>query len=198
MGYFDWHGQPGYFRDVTRHFDPAARLLDVGCGTGWLAEHFTDYTGVDGSPEAVKAAADLGRNVRLVDLGGPLPFENASFQAAVVKDVLEHVPDPVLTVREVHRVLEPGGLVFASSPDAQRWVWNDYTHRRPFTRTAFRLLFADSGFQVDRVGFESVFPGTGRISALTRRKRRPRIIQAAAWLPFVRRNVWILARKPAE
>lgn len=198
MGYFDWHGQPGYFRDVTRHFDPAARLLDVGCGTGWLAEHFTDYTGVDGSPEAVKAAADLGRNVRLVDLGGPLPFENASFQAAVVKDVLEHVPDPVLTVREVHRVLEPGGLVFASSPDAQRWVWNDYTHRRPFTRTAFRLLFADSGFQVDRVGFESVFPGTGRISALTRRKRRPRIIQAAAWLPFVRRNVWILARKPGE
>lgn len=198
MGYFDWHGQPGYFRDVTRHFDPAARLLDVGCGTGWLAEHFTDYTGVDGSPEAVKAAADLGRNVRLVDLGGPLPFENASFQAAVVKDVLEHVPDPVLTVREVHRVLEPGGLVFASSPDAQRWVWNDYTHRRPFTRTAFRLLFADSGFQVDRVGFESVFPGTGRISALTRRKRRPRIIQAAAWLPFVRRNVWILARKPAD
>lgn len=198
MGYFDWHGQPGYFRDVTRHFDPAARLLDVGCGTGWLAEHFTDYTGVDGSPEAVKAAADLGRNVRLVDLGGPLPFENASFQAVVVKDVLEHVPDPVLTVREVHRVLEPGGLVFASSPDAQRWVWNDYTHRRPFTRTAFRLLFADSGFQVDRVGFESVFPGTGRISALTRRKRRPRIIQAAAWLPFVRRNVWILARKPAD
>ena len=198
MGYFDWHGQPGYFRDVTRHFDPAARLLDVGCGTGWLAEHFTDYTGVDGSPEAVKAAADLGRNVRLVDLGGPLPFENASFQAAVVKDVLEHVPDPVLTVREVHRVLEPGGLVFASSPDAQRWVWNDYTHRRPFTRRAFRLLFADSGFQVDRVGFESVFPGTGRISALTRRKRRPRIIQAAAWLPFVRRNVWILARKPGE
>lgn len=198
MAYFDWHGQPGYFRDVTRHFDPAARLLDVGCGTGWLAEHFTDYTGVDGSPEAVKAAADLGRNVRLVDLGGPLPFENASFQAAVVKDVLEHVPDPVLTVREVHRVLEPGGLVFASSPDAQRWVWNDYTHRRPFTRRAFRLLFADSGFQVDRVGFESVFPGTGRISALTRRKRRPRIIQAAAWLPFVRRNVWILARKPGE
>jgi SAM-dependent methyltransferase len=198
MAYFDWHGQPGYYRDVTRHFDPEARLLDVGCGTGWLADHFGDYTGVDGSAEAVKAAADRGRNVLLADLGGPLPFEDASFQAAVVKDLLEHVPDPVLTVREVHRVLEPGGLVFASSPDAQRWVWNDYTHRRPFTRRAFRLLFADSGFAVQKVGYESVFPGTGRISALTRRKRRPRLIQAAAWLPFVRRNVWILARKPGE
>jgi SAM-dependent methyltransferase len=56
MGYFDWHEQPGYFRDVTRHFDPSARLLDVGCGTGWLAEHFRDYTGVDGSPDAVSQA----------------------------------------------------------------------------------------------------------------------------------------------
>ncbi len=37
MGYFDWHEQPGYWRDVTRHFDPGARLLDVGCGSGVIA-----------------------------------------------------------------------------------------------------------------------------------------------------------------
>ena len=35
---------------------------------------------------------------------------------------------------EAHRLLRPGGRAFASSPDAQRWVWDDYTHRRPFTR----------------------------------------------------------------
>jgi ubiquinone/menaquinone biosynthesis C-methylase UbiE len=44
MGYFDWHGQPGYWRDVTRHFDPDDRILDVGCGTAWLGEHFTCRT----------------------------------------------------------------------------------------------------------------------------------------------------------
>ena len=59
----------------------------------------------------------------------------------------------------------PGGVVFASSPDAQRWVWNDYTHRRPFTRKAFRLLFADQGWTVREVGYESVMPGTAIISA---------------------------------
>ncbi|HEX2052394.1 MAG TPA: class I SAM-dependent methyltransferase [Actinomycetota bacterium] len=197
MAYFDWHGQPGYFRDITRHFDSKARMLDVGCGTGWLADHFAEYTGVDASPDAVKQALERGRNVLLADLAQPLPFEDGSFDAAVVKDVLEHVPDPVLTLREVHRVVKSGGLVFASSPDAQRWVWNDYTHRRPFTRRAFRLLFRDCGFEVEKLGYESVVPGTGRISALTRRKRRPRILQAAAWLPVVRRNVWILARRRA-
>jgi SAM-dependent methyltransferase len=195
MGYFDWHEQPGYYRDVTRHFEPSARLLDVGCGTGWLAEHFSDYTGVDGSPDAVAAASQRGRNVLLADADQPLPFEDASFDGVVLKDLLEHVADPVAVVAEVRRVLRPGGTVFASSPDAQRWVWDDYTHRRPFTRKAFRLLFRDGGFTVEQVGYESVMPGTSIVAARTRSKRRPAVLRAAAWLPFVRRNVWVIARR---
>jgi SAM-dependent methyltransferase len=197
MGYFDWHEQPGYYRDVTRHFAPDARLLDVGCGVGWIADHFSDYTGLDGSPDAVAAARERGRNVQLHDVAEPLPFPDASFDGVVLKDLLEHVADPVAVAREVLRVLAPGGRVFASSPDAQRWVWNDYTHRRPFTRRSFRLLFADQGFDVERVGYESVTPGVGLLSARTRRKRRPRVVVALAWLPVVRRNVWITARRAA-
>jgi SAM-dependent methyltransferase len=195
MAYFDWHEQPGYYRDVTRHFRPDARLLDVGCGTGWLAEHFSDYTGIDGSPEAVAAAQSKGRSITQGDVNEPLPFEDASFDGVVLKDLLEHVDDPVAVVREVHRVLRPGGLVFASSPDAQRWVWDDYTHRRPFTRKAFRLLFADQGFTVQQAGYESVMPGTSIVSRRMPSHRRPAPLRWAAWLPFVRRNVWLLARR---
>ena len=197
MGYFDWHEQPGYYRDVTRHFDRSAELLDVGCGTGWLAEHFEHYTGVDGAADAVAEAARRGRNVVQGDVDEPLHFEDASFDAVVLKDLLEHVRDPVAVVREVRRVLRPGGRVFASSPDAQRWVWDDYTHRRPFTRKAFRLLFRDHGFEIEQSGYESVMPGTSIISARTRSHRRPAPLRAAAWLPVVRRNVWLVARRPA-
>jgi ubiquinone/menaquinone biosynthesis C-methylase UbiE len=127
----------------------------------------------------------------------PLPFPDAAFDGVVLKDLLEHVADPVAVVAEVRRVLRPGGRVFASSPDAQRWVWNDYTHRRPFTRTAFRLLFRDGGFEVERVGYESVMPGTSIVAARTRANRRPAPLRWAAWLPFVRRNVWVVARRGA-
>lgn len=195
MGYFDWHEQPGYFRDVTRHFAADARLLDVGSGTGWIADHFRDYTGVDGSPDAVAAAAERRRNVQLHDVSAPLPFPDASFDGVVLKDLLEHVPDPVAVVNEVQRVLRPGGRVFASSPDAQRWVWDDYTHRRPFTRKSFRLLFADQGLKVERVAYESVMPGIGIISARTRRRQRPQPFVALAWLPLMRRNVWLTATR---
>jgi SAM-dependent methyltransferase len=195
VGYLTWHEKPGYWGDVVRHFTPETRLLDVGCGGAWLGEHFERYTGVDVSADAVEAARARGREVLQIEPGAPLPFEDESFDGVVMKDVLEHVGDPVALVQEVRRVLRPGAKVFASSPDAQRWVWDDYTHRRPFTRKSFRLLFADRGFEVERVGYESVMPGTSIVSRRTRRKRRPRLLAAAAWLPFVRRNVFIVARR---
>src|ERR1700709_924507 len=135
MGYFDWHGAPGYYRDITRHFPPSTELLDLGCGSAWLGDHYSKYTGLDGSQDAVDAAAERGRAVILGNVDQPLPFADASFDGVVAKDLLEHVADPGAVVREIRRVLRPGGKVFASSPDAQKWVWNDYTHVRPFTRT---------------------------------------------------------------
>lgn len=197
MSYFSWHGEPGYWGDITRHFDRHAPLLDIGCGTGWLGAHFDDYTGIDRSPEAVETARQRGLAVQVGDVGGELPFSDERFSAVVMKDLLEHVPDPARTVAEALRVLRPGGCVYACSPDAQRWVWDDYTHVRPFTRTGFRRLFSDQRFEVLTCGYESVMPGTSIVSARTRDHRRPPVLRAATWLPFVRRNVWILARRPA-
>jgi SAM-dependent methyltransferase len=198
MAYSDWHGRPGYFRDVTRHFPAEARILDVGCGSAWLAESFRNYTGIDSSPEMVRAAEKNGRRVLLGSISEGLPFEDSEFDGVVLKDLLEHLVDPVGAVREAMRILRPGGRIFASSPDAQRWVWDDYTHRRPFTRKSFRLLFVDAGFQVLRLGYESVMPGTSILAGWTLRKRRPRVLSLLAWLPVVRRNVWVLAQKPRK
>jgi SAM-dependent methyltransferase len=197
MGYFDWHERPGYFRDITCHFSVDAQILDIGCGTAWLAEDFPRYTGLDPAPEAVAAATASGRTVVLGSADEPLPFDATQFDGVILKDVLEHLDHPALAVREALRVLRPGGLVFASSPDAQRWVWNDYTHKRPYSRTAFRKLFADQGFEINRCGFESVMPGTSILSRRTG-NRRPLPLRAAAWLPAVRRNVWILAQRPED
>lgn len=196
MAYFDWHGEPGYFRDITRHFPSETTLLDLGCGSAWLGRYYDDYTGLDASDEAVAAAAERGFTVIKGSVDERLPFEDASFDGVVAKDLLEHVTDPGAVVREIRRVLKPGGRVFASSPDAQKWFWNDYTHVRPFTRTGFRRLFVDQGLAPVTVGFESVMPGTSIVAARLPSHRRPWPLRLAAWLPIVRRNVWILAERP--
>ena len=196
MGYQSWHEAPPYWGDVTRHFGSGDRVLDVGCGTGWLADHLGDYTGVDRDPGAVEEGQRQGRNIVHVDLDrSALPFPDASFDGAILKDVLEHVLESARLVREVHRVLRDGGRAFASAPDVQRWVWDDYTHVRPFSLKAFRRLFADHGFAVEGSGYESVMPGIELATRWSGRDRRPRLLNALARLPVVPRNVWLLGRK---
>ena len=86
--------------------------------------------------------------------------------------------------------------MFASSPDAQRWVWDDYTHRRPFTRKGFRLLFEDQGFDGRARRLRVGDAGDRRRVGLDPPATAARaLLRAAAWLPFVRRNVWILAAR---
>ena len=196
MAYFDWHQKPSYYNDVARHFDPERSLLDLGCGLGWMADHVREYVGLDASPEAVESAKGKGRDVRLGSLDDPLPFGGETFDAVLLKDVLEHVNNVVAVVKEVRRVVRPGGRVFATSPDAQRWVWNDYTHVRPFTRKAFRQLFTDQGFEVITAGYESVMPGIGIVSRYRRDHRRPPALDALSRTRLVRRNVTVLAERP--
>jgi SAM-dependent methyltransferase len=198
VGYHEWHSKPGYYNDIVVRFTPGSRILDVGCGTAWLSEFFPDYVGLDNFESTVAMAKERGLDVRLANLEHELPVADAQFDGVVLKDVLEHLLDPVGLVKEVYRVLKPGGRVFASSPDAQRWSWNDYTHRRPWTRTSMRRLFEDQGFVVKTVSYESVMPGSSVVSGWLPGKRRPLPLTAAAWLPGWRRNVWALAARPSN
>ena len=194
MGYLDWHAEPGYYNDIVRHFPSDGRVLDLGCGSGWLSKHLAHYVGLDDRRDRSDGP---GRRVQ-ADVHQPLPFRDGTFDGVIMKDVIEHLRDPFAPTAEVVRVLKPGGRVFVSAPDAQRWMWDDYTHVRPYTRKGMRRLLEDAGLRVERVGYESVTPGIGIISRWTRRKRRPRTFAALAWLPFIRRNVWATARKDTD
>ncbi|MEU7580003.1 bifunctional 2-polyprenyl-6-hydroxyphenol methylase/3-demethylubiquinol 3-O-methyltransferase UbiG [Streptomyces sp. NPDC041068] len=95
------------------------KVLDVGCGGGFttefLGERGADVSGVDVSPDLVAAADRHARQAGLkidysVGRAERLPYPDASFSVVTCVDVLEHVASPGEVVREVHRVLAPGGV----------------------------------------------------------------------------------------
>jgi len=96
------------------------RVLDFGPGDGWpslvVAPFISEVAGVDASRRRVEVctqnAARLGmHNAKFVHVppGSPLPFGDDSFDAVLAASSVEQTPDPRSTLREIHRVLKPGG-----------------------------------------------------------------------------------------
>ncbi len=161
-----------------------------------MADHVDNYTGIDSSQSAVSDARNKNRNVVHGSVEDCLPFEDNSFDAVLLKDILEHLSSPALAVSECKRVLRPSGRLAAFAPDAQRWVWDDYTHIRPFTRAGFRKLFEDQGLLIDKAAYEPLMPGVWYLTILLKRSSRPSFLWKLAWLPKMKRNVMVVATKP--
>lgn len=151
-------------RLLPRRTSGRARVLELGCGTGHVLKHLVQYCetwGLDVSPEAVRRARSVAPAARLLRARGEaLPFQNASFDAALARHVLEHLSEPDLAIRELHRVLRPGGLLLAAMPNptcvgrsmkGTRWYgFQDPTHISLLAPSRWAELFTAEGFRVLR------------------------------------------------
>lgn len=102
-----------------------ARVLDVGCGAGFLAGHLASeghrVTGLDLSFGSLLAARGARR--RVAADAYRLPFADASFDAVCALDFLEHVTAPHRVIAEAARVLRPGGLFFYHTFNRNPLAW---------------------------------------------------------------------------
>ncbi|MBD2461896.1 3-demethylubiquinone-9 3-O-methyltransferase [Oscillatoria sp. FACHB-1407] len=96
-------------------------ILDVGCGGGlaceWLAKLGANVSGIDLSKNSIEAARSHADQEHLrIDYrqgkAEALPYETNRFDCVLCFDVLEHVSDFKQVIREIHRVLQPGGIFF--------------------------------------------------------------------------------------
>ena len=156
-----WYGAlRGVLTDAWMRFGPpsggSVRICDAGCGTGGvlaMLKRNGQAFGIDIAPEALHFSQDrrLSRLVR----GSiqEMPFRAAVFDAVVSLDVLYHrsVPDRGAAVREMVRLLKPGGVLFVNVP-AYEWLRSPHDaavhtgHR--FTRNELCALLEANGAEV--------------------------------------------------
>jgi methionine biosynthesis protein MetW len=148
---------------------PNARVLDVGCGTGSIAETIRDQraatiVGVEPDGERVHRAIARGLSVHHGILTPEVVSQYGPFDFIVFADVLEHLPNPAEIVLIAKQGLKPGGSVVVSVPNVAHWFVRfdllfgrfnyqdvgimDATHLRWFTRETIREFFERLGFKI--------------------------------------------------
>ncbi len=138
------------------------RILDVGCGTGANLELLGQFglaEGVDVSAQAL----DFCRARGLVEVqqgeAEQLPCEDQSFDLVTGLDVVEHLDDDLAGLREMHRVLRPGGYALVFVP-AFMFLWgvqDDISnHRRRYTLRGLERVMREAGFEVERTSYVNI------------------------------------------
>jgi len=178
-----WDYRPTYLakmREVRRYLDaldPAARVLDAGCGEGVIVQEYAGRLRIEGVDLNYASA-----HVRQGSLTA-LPFDAGVFDRVLCLDVLEHLPfeDQLPALKELHRVLRPGAELLLSVPNLAhlqsrvqfllrgRLIRTAALAKHPGDRPAgeFVQLAAAAGFSV--VSRRGIFPTVPVLTALVRR-----------------------------
>jgi len=162
MNQFDQQARVDWFRNAVAAY-PVARstMVDVGAGLGHFSEvgnaFAAEVVPIDIAPKLVTRLRSRFP-AALVASATNLPFETASVDYVVSSECIEHTLDPRLAVREMLRVLRPGGILFLTTPNLL-WRWSvglaELLRVRRFagienwlSRPALRRTLVESGAEI--------------------------------------------------
>jgi SAM-dependent methyltransferase len=167
-------------------------FLSLAKSSGWRVQ------GIEPSAWAVGQAHELhGLRIRQ-GMMDPTLFGRETFDAVVMWDVIEHLTDPLATLRGVFDALRPGGIVAISTMDVDsiparvsrgRWPWFMTMHRVYFSRSTLRRMLEDAGFADVRMNVHIRWVSIGylssRMAAALRLPGRP-LAALVRWLHLTR------------
>lgn len=178
-----------------------ARILDAGCGSGRnmveLARHGT-VTGIELSEPSVALARERGTGEVVAGSVLEMPFEAGSFDLAASLDVIEHLEDDLAALRELRRVVAPGGSLLVTVP-AYQWLWSGHDeinhHFRRYTRRTLQRVGEEAGWQQTRTTYFNslLLPAAILLRVLDRFSRKTTESSLDLWVPPEPLN-WLLER----
>lgn len=131
--------------------------LDLGCGMGGFQDGLRETCETvfhsDLDIDSLKTCKERGFHRGVCANGYALPYADESVDLVCMFDAIEHIPDDQRAMREVARVLRPGGRVLVTVPAYPLLYANNdriAQHERRYTRPMLREVFAQAGLEVER------------------------------------------------
>jgi len=191
----------------------ANRLVDVGCGACQMAriarERGWGVTAIDATTSNIEHARSFGFEAVQADFNAPLPIPDATFDHAIMIEVIEHIVNAEVLVQEVTRILKPGGRLLMTTPNNAyyrrriralqgRPPDDEGYHFRFFVKRRLLETFERSGFRLVATNSFGFLP---LVDAFKLRKLRgagrTRFVIPPRWESmFADRFVWLLQTQP--
>jgi SAM-dependent methyltransferase len=160
------HTYGRYLAELERYGRATEALLEIGCGNGFFLEEARRHgygvvRGVEPSADAVAHAPPALREAIVVDVMREGLFDEQSFDAICLFQVLDHLPDPAGVLKECLGLLRPGGLVLCLNHDVEalsarllgeRSPIVDVEHTYLFSKSTISHLLQGLGFRVRACG----------------------------------------------
>jgi SAM-dependent methyltransferase len=161
--------------------EPSPRILDAGCGSGRNMVELSrlgSVTGTDVSERALELARERGVGSAELARLEKLPFADQSFDLITCLDVIEHIPDDVGALRELRRVIAPGGSLVVTVP-AYPWLWGRHDeanhHERRYTGRTLVAAATAAGWELERLThFNALLLPAAAAYRLVERRLNPR------------------------
>jgi SAM-dependent methyltransferase len=178
-----------------------ARILDAGCGSGRNMVEFARHgtvTGIELSHTSVCLARERAAGEVVEGSVLDMPFEPGAFELAASLDVIEHLQDDLQALRELRRVVAPGGTLLVTVP-AYQWLWSGHDeinhHHRRYTRRSLQQAGEQAGWQQVRTTYFNslLLPAAILLRVLDRFSRKTTESSLDLWVPPAPVN-WLLER----
>ncbi len=187
---------------------PDSRVLNVGAATGasseWL-KPFGRVVSLESDPDTCRFLRDQLQMEVIEGSVSRLPFPDSHFDMVCAFDVLEHVEEDTLAMKEMKRVLKTGGLLMLTVP-AFRFLWSSHDlvnhHKRRYTKKAITHKLTAIGFKIPYSSYFNslLFPPIVIYRLLGKMKKRNHsdfesALSGNKWLNRIFRSIFDLERK---
>lgn len=151
-------------------FKKGDKILDIACSTGnFIAQEPKNIIGIDADEDSIKIARKRGFNAIVHDATKNLPFKDNSIENVHCRHLLEHLEEPLPFMKEIFRCLKKSGRLVLLTDKMTERFWDDYTHKKPFTKRSLEQLAYDAGFRKYEI-YEFPSQGVFGLGFLHRRK----------------------------
>ncbi|MDD3288031.1 MAG: methyltransferase domain-containing protein [Alphaproteobacteria bacterium] len=132
---------------LCRYLD--GKVLDIGCGLGDMLSYRSGTVGVDINRKTVEWCQRQGLDAHLMSKD-VLPFSDGGFDGVIMDNVLEHLEDPSALLKDVARVLVPGGKLLVGVPGSRGFA-SDPDHKVFYDKDKLLHLMKESGFSKHKI-----------------------------------------------